>query len=437
MIMPTPLAVIIFAAGVPIALILLVVNPDLWGLSFNYGLAVLIAIATDAMLAFPRRRLKVEAKLPTRLYIGESGIVRVKIVKSTHPRATRFEVLLEQRGALDPAEVARAEFAPGESARISLPVTPRRRGKVFVDAIWLRWRGPLSLVRCQQRVAIDGSVDVVPNVRGVQSAALQFFSQEAIYGIKVQQQRGEGSEFEALRDYVPGLDPRHVDWKHSARHRKLVCKEFQTERNHQIILAFDTGHLMQEPINGIARLDHAVNAALVLAWISLRSGDLVGLYSFDASVRGYRTPLRGLTSFGSIQRSTAELGYNSEETNFTLGLTELNVRLKRRALVVLFTEFIDTVTAELLIESLQRVANKHVVVFVTLRDNALQKSVDAEPHSFLGVAEAVVAGDFQREREIVLERLERLGLHCLDVPSGGLSVALINRYLLIKQRGLI
>jgi uncharacterized protein (DUF58 family) len=437
MIMPTPLAVIIFAAGVPIALILLVVNPDLWGLSFNYGLAVLVAIATDAMLAFPRRRLKVEAKLPTRLYIGESGIVRVKIVKSTHPRATRFEVLLEQRGALDPAEVARAEFAPGESARISLPVTPRRRGKVFVDAIWLRWRGPLSLVRCQQRVAIDGSVDVVPNVRGVQSAALQFFSQEAIYGIKVQQQRGEGSEFEALRDYVPGLDPRHVDWKHSARHRKLVCKEFQTERNHQIILAFDTGHLMQEPINGIARLDHAVNAALVLAWISLRSGDLVGLYSFDASVRGYRTPLRGLTSFGSIQRSTAELGYNSEETNFTLGLTELNVRLKRRALVVLFTEFIDTVTAELLIESLQRVANKHVVVFVTLRDNALQKSVDAEPHSFLGVAEAVVAGDFQREREIVLERLERLGLHCLDVPSGGLSVALINRYLLIKQRGLI
>jgi uncharacterized protein (DUF58 family) len=418
-------------------LILLVVNPDLWGLSFNYGLAVLVAIATDAMLAFPRRRLKVEAKLPTRLYIGESGIVRVKIVKSTHPRATRFEVLLEQRGALDPAEVARAEFAPGESARISLPVTPRRRGKVFVDAIWLRWRGPLSLVRCQQRVAIDGSVDVVPNVRGVQSAALQFFSQEAIYGIKVQQQRGEGSEFEALRDYVPGLDPRHVDWKHSARHRKLVCKEFQTERNHQIILAFDTGHLMQEPINGIARLDHAVNAALVLAWISLRSGDLVGLYSFDASVRGYRTPLRGLTSFGSIQRSTAELGYNSEETNFTLGLTELNVRLKRRALVVLFTEFIDTVTAELLIESLQRVANKHVVVFVTLRDNALQKSVDAEPHSFLGVAEAVVAGDFQREREIVLERLERLGLHCLDVPSGGLSVALINRYLLIKQRGLI
>jgi uncharacterized protein (DUF58 family) len=437
MILPTPLAVIIFAAGVPFALILLVVDPDLWGLSFNYGFAVLVAIATDAMLAFPRRGPEVEVKLPARLFIGESGVARVKLLRSTHPRVTRFDVLLEQRGALDPAEVERAVLAPGESVRIGIPITPRRRGKVFIDAVWLRWRGPLSLVRCQRRVVIDGSVDVVPNVRGVQSAALQFFSQEAIYGIKVQQQKGEGSEFEALRDYVPGLDPRHVDWKHSARHRKLVCKEFQTERNHQVVLAFDTGHLMQEPINGIARLDHAVNAALILAWISLRSGDLVGTYSFDASVRGYRAPVRGLTSFNSIQRSTAELAYHSEETNFTLGLTELSVRLKRRALVVLFTEFIDTVTAELLIESLQRVANKHVVVFVTLRDGALQRSIDAEPRSFLGVAEAVVAGDFQREREIVLERLERIGLHCLDVPSSGLSVALINRYLLIKQRGLI
>jgi uncharacterized protein (DUF58 family) len=202
-------------------------------------------------------------------------------------------------------------------------------------------------------------------------------------------------------------------------------------------MAFDTGHLMLEPVNGLARLDHAINAALALAWVSLHGGDLVGIYGFDAMVRVYHAPVRSIARFGNIQRSTAELAYHTEETNFTLGLAELNIRLKRRALVILFTEFIDTVTAELMIESLQHVANRHVVVLVTLRDADLQRTIDAEPRTFEAVAETVIAEDFQTDRAIVFERLERMGLHCLDTPSAGLSVALINRYLHIKQRGLI
>jgi uncharacterized protein (DUF58 family) len=284
---------------------------------------------------------------------------------------------------------------------------------------------------------VEGSVDVVPNVRGVHGTALQFFVQEAIYGIKAQQQKGEGAEFEALREYVPGLDSRFIDWKHSARHRKLLCKEFRTERNHQVIMAFDTGYLMLEPVDGLTRLDHAINAALVLAWVSLQGGDLVGTYAFDAKVRQYLGPQRGVSSFPRLQRSTAELEYQHEETNFTLGLAELYARLKRRALVILFTDFVDTITAELLIESMQRMANRHLVVFVTQRGSILQHAVDATPRQFVDVAKAVFAQDFLRDRSIVFERLQRLGIHCLDVPSGGLSVALVNRYLLIKQRGLI
>src|SRR5882757_8763351 len=161
-------------------------------------------------------------------------------------------------------------------------------------------------------------------------------------------------------------------------------------------MAFDTGYLMLEPVDTITRLDHAINAGLMLAWVSLRGGDLVGTYGFDAAVRQYLRPIRGASSFARIQRATAELDYNAEETNFTLGLAELNVRLKRRALVILFTEFVDTVTAELLIESLDRVKNRHVVVLVTMRDNDLQQTIDAEPKSFEAVAESVIAQDIQR-----------------------------------------
>jgi uncharacterized protein (DUF58 family) len=377
------------------------------------------------------------AKAPAHLFIGGAGAVVVEVKPAPYLRAAHFDIRLEQRGALDETATERLDVAPGSGAAVSIPLTARRRGRVFVDAVWVRWNGPLSLMRFVRRIPVDAAIDVVSDVRGVQNTALQFFARDAIFGVKVQRQRGDGTEFEALREYTPGLDPRRVDWKRSARHRKLLCKEFDTERNHQVILAFDTGYLMREPINDMARLDHAINAGLVLSWIALRGGDLVGTYGFDAVVRSYHAPARGLARFTHVQRATAGLDYNAAETNYTLGLAELNTRLKRRALVVLFTEFVDTITAELLIESLEHVRTRHVVVLVTLRDNDLRKTIDAEPDSFEAVAGSVIAQDIQRDRSVVFERLERMGLHCLDASTADVTVALIVRYLMIKQRGLI
>ncbi len=437
MIRPTRRAVAILAMGMPLAILIATFAPGRWALSFDYGLLVLLAMAADGLVAFPRRLLRVVLNIPERLYVGERGIITAVIGPTRYRRIARFELLCEQRGAIDPPEMVALELPAGREAHAMLPIIPRRRGRVAIDRLWVRWDGPMSLARFTHTIAVDRSIEVWPNVHGVQRAALQFFAREAIFGIKVQQQKGAGTEFEALRGYVPGLDHRFIDWKHSARHRELLCKEFATERNHQIILAFDTGHLMLEPIDAIPRLDHAINSGLLLAWISLQSGDLVGIYGFDAVVREYLGPSRGMASLARIQRSAAGLDYCHEETNFTLGLAELNARLKRRALVVLFTDFVDTVTAELLIESMQRVANRHVVIFVVLKGAVLQRAADAAPEGFAQVARAVVAYDFLRERAIVLERLARIGIHCLDVSPGGLSTGLINRYLLIKQRGLI
>jgi uncharacterized protein (DUF58 family) len=437
MIRPTSRTVLFFIAGIPLALLIVIYDSSLWVLSFNYGVLVLLAAVSDLLLAFRPRLLIVTVSVPDKLYIGERGAITVSILATSWRRATAFELFADQRGEVEPADIVHGELPVGHEARIALPVVPRRRGRLNVDRIWVRWRGPLGLVEFTRRIAVGRTIDVLPNVRGVHSAALQFFAQEALYGIKTQQQSGEGAEFDALREYAPGLDSRFIDWKHSARHRKLLCKEFRTERNHQIIMAFDTGYLMLEPVDAITRLDHAINAGLTLAWVSLQGGDLVGTYGFDAAVRQYLGPIRGVSSFARIQRATAELGYHHQETNFTLGLAELNARLKRRALVILFTDFVDTITAELLIESMQRIANRHVVMFITQRGSVLQRAVDSAPIKFADVAQAVIAQDLLRERSIVFERLGRLGVHCLDVPSRGLSVALINRYLLIKRRGLI
>ena len=437
MIQPTLRAFAIFAFGVPGALFLVIYEPDLWLWSFDWGAFVLVAIGTDLMLALPRRMLQVAVTAPDSMQVGERDAVTVTIGETTHPRPTRFELVREQRPDPDPDECVVAELLPGAAGQARFPLWAQRRAQIHVDAVWLRWRGPLGLIELTRRIEVGRAIDVVPNVRGVRSSVLQFLSREALHGNKVQEQKGEGTEFESLRDYVAGMDSRFIDWKHSARHRRLVSKEFRTERNHQIILAFDTGYLMVEPVDGLPRLDHAINAGLLLSWISLQGGDFVGLLAFDEMLRQYHQPRRGVSTFPRLQRATAGLDYRHTETNFTLGLAELGSRLRRRALVILFTDFVDTVTAELMIEATQRIARRHVVVFVTLRDAVLHGIADAAPMSFGHVAESVIAHDFLRDRMTVFERLGRLGVHCLDVPSRSLPIGLINRYLMIKQRGLL
>ncbi|MBV8747943.1 MAG: DUF58 domain-containing protein [Xanthobacteraceae bacterium] len=437
MIKPTPRAVAVFAAGIPLTLLLVIYNSALWEFPLAYGLVVLVVMAGDVAAAFPPRRLALRVAAPDSLQIGETSAVIATIARSNVRRPTQFSVLCERRPEVEQGEVVRCNLERGTDAQARFMLAPKRRGRIEIDAMWVRWRGPLGLIEFVRRVPVNTAVDVVPNVRGVRSATLEFFSREALFGSKVQPHKGEGAEFDALRDYAPGLDSRFIDWKRSARHRKLVCKEFRAERNHHVVLAFDTGYLMVEPVDGLPRLDHAINAGLLLAWISLQGGDLVGLYGFDEVLRQYQHPRRGVANFTQLLRATARLDYHHTETNFTLGLAELSARLKRRALVILFTDFVDTITAELLIESMQRLANRHLLVFVTQRGSVLQRAVDAAPERFADVAQAVIAQDFLRERSIVFERLERLGIHCLDVPSSGLAVALINRYLLIKQRGLI
>jgi uncharacterized protein (DUF58 family) len=437
MIQPTRRAVLIFGAGVPLALLLVSVAPSAWVFVLDYGVLVLLAILADMLLACPARRLNVDIACPDRLFIGEAGAITATIDTAGYRRRLRLDLLAGQQGELDPPVIVAADIPAGQTVTASLALVPRRRGRVTIEQIWLRWQGPLALAQFVRRIPAAHSVDVLPNIRGVQSAAVKFFAREAVFGNRIQLERGEGTEFDALKDYAPGLDIGSIDWTHSARHRKLICKEFRIERNHPIVLAFDTGHLMLEPIDGIPRLDHAISAGLLLAWIALRGGDLVGSYGFDAAVRHYAAPVRGMAGLGHLQRATAGLSYHHEETNFTLGLAELAVRLRRRALVILFTDFVDTVAAELLVESVRRVAQRHVVVFASLRDRYLGDTLNRPPERFDHVAEAVIAAGFLRDRQTVFERLDRLGVHCLDVPPEAFSVGLVNRYLMVKQRGLI
>jgi uncharacterized protein (DUF58 family) len=428
---PTLRAVWLFAAAFVVALLPVLLGIGWWTVWVGVTTIALAALGTDFLLAPSPRRISVTAELPEAMYVGEEEPVRLQL---RAPGPLRLRLVADVAAPLAPLEASWTQ-APGTAL---LPLRAERRGEGVLEEIWLRWTGPLGLVARQKRQVIAGRIPVIPNVRQVRGAAIRFFqSPNARAGLKIERYLGDGSEFESLREYTPGMDHRAIDWKSSARRKKLLCQQFRAERNHQVVVAVDTGHLMREPLGGVPRLDHAINAALVVGYCALRFGDRVGLYAFDDGVRLFLAPQGAVQTFPRIVRATSQLEYRAAETNFTLGLAELSTRLHRRSLVVLFTDFVDVIGAELMLENLDRLARRHLVVFVTLRDPELETLAAQPPRSVDRIAQSVVASDLARERETVLRRLRRMGVLCIDAPPEGISTQLLDRYLHVKRREMV
>lgn len=437
MIQPTRRAIVLVAAAVPLSLAIAALDAGLWPVGLAYLLLVLAMIGLDALRSLPPGRLSVAVRPIDSLFIGEMAALNISVATDWPVLPAAVEAHLDTGTIVESPPISRARFWPERAVSFDIPLRPVRRGLAQIEALWLRWRGAFGLVERHYRMAMGVNVHVLPSIRGARGAALRFAAIDAVLGVKAQRELGTGTEFDALRDYMPGLDRRTIDWKHSARHNRLVSKEFRTERNHQIIFAFDTGHLMQEPLAGMPKLDHAINAGLLLAYVSLKAGDRVGLLAFDAQVDRYLEPAGGVQSFGRLRRQVAEIEYAAVETNFTLGLTDLMGRLNRRSLIILMTEFVDTVTAELMVENVARLAQRHMVLFVTLEDPQVEAMIEKPPRMFREVAESVSADDMRRDRLVVLERLRRLGVHCIETPHERIGTDLLNHYLEIKRRGLI
>jgi uncharacterized protein (DUF58 family) len=390
----------------------------------------------DALLAAPPRRLELALAAPRVLGVGRPETARLTAAFGKGgPREVELAVGVNARLAATPDRQIVRTFEGRAEADVRLE--PKRRGEGRIEGVWARWRGPLGLVWLQRQQADGPPVTITPDVASVKEQALRLFARDAPLGAKPLLDRGEGTDFHALKEFQTGMDLGDIDWKQSARHGKLIGREYRTERNHHVLLALDTGRLMSAPAAGLPRIDRAINAALLLAFVSLRMGDRVGLFAFDARPRLASGLASGPAAFPLLQRLCAQIDYSTEETNFTLGLTALAGRLDRRAVVVVFTDFADATSAELMVENVARLMRTHLVLFVVFRDEELESLVGREPQAPEDVARAVIAERLLRQREAVAARLRRLGAQIVDAPADGLATALLNSYIDVKRRGLI
>ena len=287
----------------------------------------------------------------------------------------------------------------------------------------------------QKRLRPDCTTTIVPDLRPVRQEAPRLLARDAPHGQRMQPSRGESLEFDALGPWRPGEDKRRIDWKHSARHLQLIAKETRIERDNAIMLAIDCGRLMTAPVGGLARLDRAITAALLTGYVALKSGDRVGMFGFDRSPRAQLAPTLGPQSFARLQAAMGGLDYAEAETNFTLGLSRLGQLLTRRTLILLFTDFTDTIGAELMLRAAAPLLKRHRLVCIVIADEELETRIARAPELPRDVAGAVIAADLLRERRIVFERLRRLGVEVVEAPYDALGPAVVRRYLDLKSRG--
>ena len=406
-------------------------------LAFGTGSAVLgavwgalgVVVLVDLALTPPARRLGLTADLPEHGFAGQEVALSLRFA-GRRPGAMELR-LTHDAGLSSP----RPEGLAAEA--LSLPLTILRRGTHRVTALEAMYASRLKLFEVIARWPLDLSATGLPDIGPILSGAIRAQILPLLDGNHVMTLRGEGSDFHQLRDFVPGMDRRSIDWKRSARMRRLVSRETRAERNHQVVLCLDAGHLMGERIGALTRLDHALHAALGLTWAGVLAGDLMGFYSFGPRPGAWFPPQPGQAGFARIRAHAADLAQDDAETNHTLGLTTLNGHLKRRSLIVVFSEFTDSVTAELMVENLSVMRRHHLVLYVTLRDPALEALAEPSAPGLTPIAAAIAARRMGDERRRVLDRLARLGILVLDTTPGELGPALISRYMEIKAQEMI
>lgn len=438
MIYPSRRAVIVMAAGAPVALLAGVLTPAGWLAGPLWIAAVVLLVGLDALTAGSREDLRLEEPEPVRAAVGRLGLVGLALRFVSPGRVPRMieaalsgEVRLGLDGAPRHAAVAQ------NSAILAFPIAPTRRGAARLEQLWVRWRGPMGLAWKQKVFSLNLPVPVLTDLQWVRDQAVRLFARDAEFGTKTQLEIGEGSEFQALRDYQTGMDHRAIDWKQSARHSALMAKEFRTERNHNVVMALDCGRAACEPVGGMPRIDRFIHAGLLLSYACLRGGDRAGFFAFDSRPRISTGALGGVDAFRTLQAVAGRIDYSTHETNYTLALATLSGQLRRRSLIVVFTDFTDPTAAELMLQALAPMLKRHLVLFVVLRDEELESLTAVAPETPDDVARAVVAGVLLRERETVLSRLRRMGAHIVDTPADRVGSEVVNAYLDLKRRDLL
>lgn len=344
-------------------------------------------------------------------------------VHDLHPSA--FEV----RG-----QPSTLRLAPGQWAELRYQLRPNTRGAYQMDGTSVLMHSPWGLWNERRDGGEQQELRVYPNFAEIAHYTLLATDNRlSQMGVRRRQRRGEGNDFHQLREYRPGDSLRQIDWKATSRYRKAISREYQDERDQQIIFMVDCGRRMHHADAGHIHLDEALNAVLLLAYVSLRQGDAVGFMTFGG-VRRWFAPRKGHHVVNALLNATYDLQSTTEAADYRTAASELLSRQRRRAMVILITNTRDEDHSDLE-AAVKLLRSRHLVVIADLRETLLDELIARKVHTLDDALLFQAGEEYLARRRESHERLSYYGAQLLDLRPEQLPVALVNRYFAIKQGG--
>jgi len=431
----TPTGHLLWLFGALIALALgglfLPLIEALWPLAASGATALALA---DYLLGRRVPNLQLTRELRHSLPVGVWSRVGVRI---ENPGAWALDILLHDHhpnSFESEALPARLRLPPGRAARVGYRVRPRQRGDAEFPGADLLLLSPLTLWRKRCFLAQPDRVKVFPNFREISHYALLATDNHlSRMGVRRKQRRGEGNDFHQLREYRAGDALRQIDWKATSRTQKLISKEYQDERDQQVLFLLDRGRRMRHEEGGRAHLDQALNAMLLLAYVAARQGDAVGFMAFGGERRWYPPRKQG-DVVRELLGQIYDLQSTSEAADYLMAAKELIPRQRRRALVILLTNTRDEDQEELR-QAVKLLAARHLLVLADLRESLLDEVRRERVHDFDSALRFHAVNDYLAERSHNHDLLRHHGAIALDLTAPQLPTALVNQYLGIKASG--
>ena len=436
---PSRALVLLMIAPAVLAVFTLFDDSVLWPmLAADAGIALLALF--DALLA-RKPLISVRRKARDVFSIGCPNLVTVELRSSSRRKLRvllRDDLFSDALSSDSPVELAVPARGRAEGR---YHVQPSRRGAYALGNHNLRYRSPLGLWIRQLRIGASHPVKVFPDVQAVRTYELLARQNREQAMFRASRRRGGESEFERLREYRREDEFRSIDWKATARRHKLIAREYQLESNQSIMFVLDAGRLMTAEAAGLSLFDHALNATLMLSHVAARNGDRVGLLSFADGIKSF-TPLAGGNK--ATQR-VIHAGYRLHpelvESDYGAAFDCLSTRVRKRSMVVLFTQVVDEVAAHDLLRLARGLMPRHLPLLVMFRDVDLDALLDTA-HGGASFSEEqlyvrAAAAELSTWRDRFNVEMKKQGALILDTVPQHLTPKLINRYLEVKARHLL
>ncbi|WP_298867402.1 DUF58 domain-containing protein [uncultured Gimesia sp.] len=330
------------------------------------------------------------------------------------------------------------ELFPNKHQYSIYHVEPHHRGKNRFRRVFLQMKSKLKLWTVYDEKDIHQEVRIYPDIKAVRGVELLARRNRlAETGIKLSRLRGRGTEFDRLREYRRGDEFRSIDWKATSRHQELISREYVIEKNQNIIFLIDCGRSMCNEEGGVTHFDRALNAAILLSYVALRQGDTISLMACSNKVERWVPPIRGAGSIQKLIRQVYDLEPIYEAFDYQMMSEQLQLRYRKRSLVVVLTHALDEVHLSHLGDALQRMRWPHLVLSAFLRNVPLQNRMNAIPETDREAFQIAAAVDIVSTQTTQIAALQKSGLLVLDTLPENLSVNLVSRYLEIKARQLL